>query len=316
MGLATLLFAGCGRGDKTESPNSMPPSAASAEKSRFEDKESIRELKEAGITVEVAEEYDKRFQDAWIISRLHELKYDPSLANSFHQKFSEGEVCYMAGRGIKPEQANPYDARFREDMDWLINNSIPPEKANSFDSRFNGDDVLSFLKNHAEPNYVNSFHHGFSVRDILQFKGNGISPEKVSACLIELEGNYITKKISGGKVGNLTDTIIEILRAGGDTKFVLKYDSSFFEDYPNGGDRDRSMCKGVIAMKNYSIAPEEANRFAELNVKYGARISGFDVVRFKINEVPFETVEEHARQLWIDGLVQGHARLNDRFDSY
>jgi len=165
-----------------------------------------------------------------------------------------------------------YDSRFsfsdRQRLDIELN--VSSETANKYDERFDGDDVMSFIEGGFSSKGVNAYAEAFDNSYVSNFRYTS-----------EVVRSFFKNNISPRRILELNDK-----------DFTLDQYSGIFKPID------------LFPLIESGISPDEANKYAVLNERYGVKISGFDIVKYKENGFFYEQVAEQARDSWLSGSIE------------
>ncbi|MEK6862183.1 MAG: hypothetical protein AABY07_09535 [Nanoarchaeota archaeon] len=149
------------------------------------------DLHRAGITPEIANSYDRRF-DVDAIIKLRQRNIEPRSANAFDERFASYDVFVLIGAGITSEEANRYRFDNAHGIVDLRDNKITSDTANSYDPRFTSSNIIDLIKNEVPSEVANSYRGKFRAWAISVLFKAGIKPEQANPYLV-INEKYDTK---------------------------------------------------------------------------------------------------------------------------
>jgi hypothetical protein len=226
-----------------------------------------------GLVVETPKkvEYDERFSRIAKGTLQNKLEMEPEIANSYDKtKFKDGYgVLVLARNGVLPDIANPLGERLDS---W---------------------DIVALSKGDVtDPSIVNSYVEKFysiGGKEIAHLVNSGSSAritEEWRKYEFKVSGKYdIKRSFSFWQIGKLHE-------AGKNPMDVAQYDQRFSPT-------------DVYHLVMGDISAQESDKYMDLNSKYGSKIGGEDISRYKEEGISFIEVREQARKNWFEASV-GH----------
>ncbi len=221
---------------------------------------------------EIVRQYDKRFsiKGAGIITER----------GAFPTK-GDCELLYESG--IMPDVANNYNPKFDSfDIMFLHGTGISPEAANEYGDRLRAHFIILLhekgISGEKAMSYAQRFRQDEGPLMFINLIDSGIAPEEANAYDERFRVDDVIQLKSKGLNPVPAETANTYSKSFGANDITTMYDSGIY--------------------------PKKANRYAELNEKYGVAISGYDVFNFEHGEIPFEKVEEEAKDLMIRRVLE------------
>jgi len=228
-----------------------------------------------------------------------------------------------AGLVVEPNEVE-YDSRFDEyDLKNLRKSGVEPEVANQYDSvKFNsGWKIGKIVELGVKPEIANLFHERVHFRDIMELNERGVVNPSVVNPYAEA---FSIEAIGGMEIAALVNsgTSVEITQEWRNLDFSDEDNSDWYDSGKfnweqiaklHGTARTPKEAKlydpsftpeSVFRLMVHETGPNEANGYAELNSRYGARISGEDIVRYGEERITFGQVEEQAKKSWLESSVR------------
>jgi hypothetical protein len=228
--------------------------------------DEIFSLYNAGVMPEEANAYPINFP-ANVVATLHKLKSKPEVVKKYNPRFSLDNIIRLVSSGISPEQANTYSSKFSaERIRRFREGNISPEVANSFQEKLNlGDDWQGTIETLVSA--------GLNADDAAKYGQDASNIDN---------GNYVAYLFTNKVPADV----------------FVKYDSSFRARSYRISSEDQ-----IAQLYKASIMPEEANKYADLNKRFGVSIRVESIQMFKRENIPFSEVAERARTLGLDKAI-------------
>ncbi len=170
-----------------------------------------------------------------------------------------------------------HDSRFNSsDIEKLYQEGFDFKAADKYSYRFDADDVISLIENRISAEDANAYSTAFDYSYFSYLDRKKIGNKDVKA--------FIENGISAEDILKLNDKGLTLNQ-------VLEYSESFTPI-------------DLFPLIKSDINPEEANKYALLNNKYGVNISGFDIVKYKEEGFSFEQVSEQSKVNWLKRSIE------------
>ena len=233
-----------------------------------------------------------------------------NLGDGYGNRLSEHALKTLEEEhGVPRDVALRYDTRFafENDIANLHSNSIAPEKANQYSSRFNVEDFLTIRNSNVDwltPFEVNAFDKRYEAEEIRNFARAGIKADVANAydsrfdvggyggVIIDLHNMRATPKVANAYLEKFNpQDVIRLVVEGITPETALQYQRGF-----DGDD--------VIKLRKAGISADEANKYTDLNERFGARIDGGDIIKFGEEGISFGDVETQAKKSFLERAVE------------
>jgi hypothetical protein len=207
----------------------------------------------------------------------------------FSPKFSDSETTRLSLIGVSPKETEEYfkvdDELNSRDVVSMAEEGLTPDLLRQYSDVWRSGDKRRIHRDiKVEPLEANTYLDSFDKWDSITLMESGISNDNAKAYLTDELTFRRHKDRRFGKF-NVGD-VVTLYEKDAKPEIVNEYSRSFTPI-------------DVKTLVQNDVGAEEANRYATLNNKYLARISGIDIVNFRFNEIPFEEVEAKAREVFL-----------------
>jgi len=205
-------------------------------------------------------------------------------------------LSLLTGCSNKSEQED-INENYPSNTEAISYSEDSADTLSSFDKRFGDFARERFFSETITPNQVNPYNPSLNWAGIIHLVKAEVPYEFVNTCIENIVPN---SDIRGGVLGlttkahinGLVDCFIGLYESSeGDVGKILEYNDSF-------DPRDREY------FLRDRITPEQANPYGELNQKYGTRITYRDIRFFLDEGIPFETIEQKAKENVINWRIK------------
>lgn len=189
-----------------------------------------------------------------------------------------------------------YDKRFDGfDRGYLRKSNVNSDTANLYAKDFTAMEIVTLANKEITYDIANEYpiHHASQIRD---FVGHDISADLANQYIESRFSKFSTNFYTGeprrseGRETFSTHSIIWLHKRGVSPQEVGKYTEAF-------------SVNDVLTLIEDEVSAEEANPYGELNDRYGAFISGFDIAKYKSEGISFDEVAEQAKKNWFERSV-------------
>jgi len=224
--------------------------------------------------------------------------------------FMRGSVLEKSTNGpMPPDVAAQFNDRFYKWFPvfpdaWAA--GVTPEYANSFDDRFDMYDIIHLRMANAQPAVVKAYDERFSHNDVGMFIRDGVPPQEANGFPNDCFSHTISDLYKEGARASLSAQLPECDCNDFITVFHRNVDPKAYAALKKAAEdvSPRIDPLTIVDLLEHRISANELGRYSALNERYGVNISADDVIKYKLNAIPFTDVEAAARKEFVEKSVR------------